>query len=69
MPVEVAQNIFANFGVLGLIVIAFFVQTWYYSKKSTDRENKLYAIIDTLSKELPEIKDSLCRIEKKIGRD
>lgn len=69
MPVEVISNIYLNYGILGLIVIAFFVLLVWTIKSSKIREDKLYSIIDTLSAELPEMRGSLERIERKIDRD
>ena len=69
MPIEVISNIYLNFGILGLIVIAFFVLVVWTIKNSKLREDKLYSIIDTLSAELPEMRGSLERIERKINKD
>lgn len=67
MPAEVMSNVFLNFGLVGLIVFAFFVLVFWIVKSSNEREDKLYKIIGTLSSELPEIRDSLKKIEKKLN--
>lgn len=66
MPAEVMSNIYLNFGLVGLIVFAFFVLVFWVVKSSNQREDKLYRIIDTLSSELPEIRESLKKIEIKL---
>ena len=66
MPQEVISNIYANFGLFGIIVIAFFILVWWVIKTSKEREEKLYRIIDTLSNELPEIRKTLDKIKNKI---
>ena len=66
MPTEVLQNLYINYGVLGCVVVAFFVLLWWTVKTSKEREDKLYTVIETLSKELPEIRKSLEEIKDKI---
>jgi len=66
MPAEVISNVYANYGVLGAIVISFFVLVFWVVKSSKDREDKLYKIIDSLSEELPEIRKNLEELNKKI---
>lgn len=66
MPIEVASNIYANSGVLGLIVVAFFVLVFWVLKTSKTREDKLYTVITTLSTELPEIRAAIQEINRKI---
>ena len=59
-------NAYAQYGAIGLIIIAFFVLVFWVLKTSEKREEKLYRIIDTLSNELPEIRHSLEEIKKRI---
>jgi type II secretory pathway component PulF len=66
MPTEVTSNVYANFGLFGLIVIAFFVLVFWVIRTSAKREEKLYALIDTLSSELPEIREAIEDINRKI---
>lgn len=66
MPTEVLQNLYINYGVLGCVVVAFFALLWWTVKTSKEREDKLYTVIETLSKELPEIRKSLEEIKDKI---
>jgi type II secretory pathway component PulF len=66
MPTEVTSNVYANFGLFGLIVIAFFVLVFYVVRTSITRENKLYTLIETLSKELPDIKEAIREINRKL---
>lgn len=66
MPVEVVSNLYLNYGVLGLVVIGFFVLVVWVLRNSKEREEKLYRIIDTLAKELPEIRKTLDKVKKKI---
>ncbi len=61
-------NIYTQYGVIGLIIIAFFVLVFWVLKTSEKREEKLYKIIDTLSKELPQIRQTLEEIKEKIYR-
>lgn len=68
MEVQTAQTIFEQFGVIGLVVVGFFVLVWWVLKTSTEREDKLYKIIDKLSDELPEIRSTLAEINKKVDR-
>ena len=60
------MNAYAQYGAIGLIIIAFFVLVFWVLKTSEKREEKLYRIIDTLSNELPEIRHSLEEIKKRI---
>lgn len=64
MPSEVVSNIYLNYGVLGLIIIAFFVLLWWVVNSSVKREEKLYKVIDSLSGELPKIRITLDEIPK-----
>jgi hypothetical protein len=66
MPAEVTSNIYANFGVFGLIVIGFFVMLAWVLRTSSKREDKLYTVITTLSEELPEIRKAIDDINKKM---
>lgn len=66
MPAEVATNIYANYGVIGLIVVAFFVLVFWVLKTSKTREDKLYSVINTLSQELPEIRTAIQEISRKL---
>lgn len=59
MPTEVVQNLYVNYGILGCVVVAFFILIWWVVKTSKEREDKLYGVIETLSKELPEIRKTL----------
>ena len=63
------MNAYAQYGAIGLIIIAFFVLVFWVLKTSEKREEKLYRIIDTLSSELPEIRHSLEEIKKRIFKD
>ena len=69
MPTEVVQNLYVNYGILGCVVVAFFVLLWWVIKTSKEREDKLYIIIETLSKELPEIRKNLEEIKDKLIDD
>lgn len=69
MPTEVVQNLYVNYGILGCVVVAFFILLWWVIKTSKEREDKLYSIIETLSKELPEIRKNLEEIKDKLFDD
>lgn len=69
MPTEVVQNLYVNYGILGCVVVAFFILLWWIVKTSKEREDKLYSIIETLSKELPEIRKNLEEIKDKLFDD
>lgn len=69
MPTEVVQNLYVNYGILGCVVVAFFILIWWVVKTSKEREDKLYSIIETLSKELPEIRKNLEEIKDKLFND
>ena len=69
MPTEAVQNLYANYGTLGCVVVAFFILIWWVVKTSKEREDKLYSIIETLSKELPEIRKNLEEIKDKLFDD
>lgn len=69
MPTEVVQNLYVNYGILGCVVVAFFLLLWWVIKTSKEREDKLYIIIETLSKELPEIRKNLEEIKDKLFDD
>lgn len=66
MDIGTLTEIFAQYGVIGLIIIAFFVLVFWVLKTSQTREDKLYKIIDTLSEELPSIRQSLEEIKHKL---
>ena len=69
MPAEVVQNLYVNYGILGCVVVAFFILLWWVVRTSKEREDKLYGIIETLSKELPEIRRNLEEIKDKLFDD
>nr|DAE29860.1 MAG TPA: holin family protein [virus sp. ctqEG8] len=69
MPTEVVQNLYVNYGILGCVVVAFFILIWWVVKTSKEREDKLYGVIETLSKELPEIRKNLEEIKDKLFDD
>lgn len=69
MPAEVVQNLYVNYGILGCVVVAFFILLWWVVKTSKEREDKLYGVIETLSKELPEIRKNLEEIKDKLFDD
>ena len=69
MPAEVVQNLYVNYGILGCVVVAFFILLWWVVRTSKEREDKLYGIIETLSKELPEIRKNLEEIKDKLFDD
>ena len=69
MPTEVAQNVYMNYGDLGCVIVSFFILIWWVVKTSKEREDKLYGIIETLSKELPEIRKNLEEIKDKLFDD
>ena len=69
MPAEVVQNLYVNYGILGCVLVAFFILLWWVVKTSKEREDKLYGIIETLSKELPEIRKNLEEIKDKLFDD
>lgn len=66
IPTEVVQNLYVNYGILGCVVVAFFILIWWVVKTSKEREDKLYGVIETLSKELPEIRKNLEEIKDKL---
>lgn len=70
-------DLYINYGVTAVIVIAFFVLVFWVLKTSkereeaiqksaNDREDKLYTIIDSLSEQLPGIREALIRVESKL---
>ena len=69
MPTGVVQNLYVNYGILGCVVVAFFILLWWVVRTSKEREDKLYGIIETLSKELPEIRKNLEEIKDKLFDD
>ena len=69
MPTDVVQNVYMNYGVLGCVIVSFFILIWWVVKTSKEREDKLYGIIGTLSKELPEIRKNLEEIKDKLFDD
>ena len=69
MPAEVVQNLYVNYGILGCVVVAFFILLWWVVRTSKEREDKLYGVIETLSKELPEIRKNLEEIKDKLFDD
>ena len=69
MPAEVVQNLYVNYGIIGCVVVAFFILLWWVVRTSKEREDKLYGIIETLSKELPEIRKNLEEIKDKLFDD
>ena len=69
MRAEVVQNLYVNYGILGCVVVAFFILLWWVVKTSKEREDKLYGVIETLSKELPEIRKNLEEIKDKLFDD
>lgn len=69
MPTEIVQNVYLNYGVLGCVIVSFFILIWWVVKTSKEREDKLYGIIETLSKELPEIRKNLEEIKDKLFDD
>lgn len=69
MPIEVINNAYANFGVLGLIIIGFFALVVYVVKSGEKREDKLHKIIDVLSSELPQIRITLDEIKTRVMKD
>ena len=68
MPTEVISNVYANFGLMGIIVVSFFFLVYWVVKTGKEREDKLYKIIDTLSEELPEIRKNLEELNKNIKK-
>jgi hypothetical protein len=58
-----------NYGVLGCVIVSFFILIWWVVKTSKEREDKLYGVIETLSKELPEIRKNLEEIKDKLFDD
>ena len=69
MPAEVVQNLYVNYGILGCVVVAFFILLWWVVKPSKERADKLYGVIETLSKALPEIRKNLEEIKDKLFDD
>nr|DAW87711.1 MAG TPA: holin family protein [Bacteriophage sp.] len=66
MPTEVISNIYLNYGLVGLVIIGFAILVVYVIRSSKEREDKLHAIINKLSDELPSIRETVERIERKI---
>lgn len=73
MSAELISNIYLNYGIFGLIVIAFFCLLIWVVKTSEKREERQYIVIDTLSREIPVIRmamekqgEAIERIESKI---
>lgn len=66
MSPDVISNIYLQYGIIGLVIIGFACLLVYSIKSSKEREDKLHAIIDKLADELPAIRESVERIERKI---
>lgn len=66
MPTEIVSNIYLNYGLVGLVIIGFAILVVYVIRSSKEREDKLHAIINKLSDELPSIRETVERIERKI---
>ncbi len=59
-------NVYAQYGIFGIICVAFFVLVFWIVRAGKEREEKLYAVIKTLSDELPDIKHSLDEIRSEL---
>lgn len=66
MPTEIITNIYLNYGMFGLIVIAFFCLLVYVLRTSKEREkiqiareDKLYAVVDAIVSEWPGFRAAL----------
>lgn len=68
MPHEVVSNIYLNYGLVGLIVIGFALLLVWVLKRNAIREDKLYALIEVLSRDIPEIKSAIERVESKLSK-
>lgn len=68
MPHEVVSNIYLNYGLVGLVVIGFAMLLVWVLKRNSVREDKLYALIEVLSRDIPEIKSAIERVETKLNR-
>lgn len=68
MPHEVVSNIYLNYGLVGLVVIGFAMLLIWVLKRNSVREDKLYALIEVLSRDIPEIKSAIERVETKLNR-
>lgn len=66
MPHEVVSNIYLNYGLVGLIVIGFALLLVWVLKRNAVREDKLYALIEVLSRDIPEIKSAIERVEQRL---
>lgn len=67
MPQHVVENVYLNFGLVGLLVIGFVVLLTWVLKRNAQREDKLYTLIEVLSKDIPEIKSAIERVERKLN--
>ncbi len=68
MPHEVVSNIYLNYGLVGLVVIGFALLLVWVLKRNAVREDKLYALIEVLSRDIPEIKSAIERVESKLNK-
>lgn len=68
MTPEVISSAYLQGGSVLVIVICFVSLLVWVVKSSEKRENRLYGIIDVLSKELPDIKSELQAIKEEIKR-
>lgn len=64
--VDSVINLYAEYGLIGLIVVCFFVLVIWVIMNSKHREDKLYQLINTLSTELPEIRKELNEIKTEL---
>lgn len=66
MGVNDLVSLFTTFGVNGVVIILFFWQYIEQRNTNKEREEKLYSVIDKLAEQLPEIKESIKKIENKL---
>lgn len=66
MSFDILTKVLAEQGTTGIIVICFIALVFWTVKKNDKMQDKLYSIIDTLSRELPEIKETLNELKSVI---
>lgn len=69
MNVNLISSIFGEQGTTGVIVICFVSLVFWTVKKNDKMQDKLYSIIETLSRELPEIRETLDDLKKTIEEE
>lgn len=68
MELDLVNSILSEQGVTGIVIICFVSLVFWTVKKCDKMQEKLYTIIETLSQELPMIRETLKDIEDKIDK-